>query len=103
MPWRTEEDGTNAYIIWADLLVRDGYTVDATVNRLMGELAERHGVVGWGHTSSNPAGTDLEIELVDDHEDAAVRRSILELAQTTAGIERMELLDRDPLEPPPSG
>ena len=47
-----------------------------------------------------PSGTEIEIELLSEAEDAGVRQSLVRLATSTPGVERLELLDRDPLDPP---
>jgi hypothetical protein len=101
VPWRTDEDGSRTYVIWAELLVAEGHEVDAVADALLGELSARHHVVGWERSAGQGlAGTELEVELVDDEQDMAVRRSLLELAETTPGVDRLELADRDPLDPP---
>jgi hypothetical protein len=84
MPWRTDEDGSRTYVIWAELLVAEGHEVDAVADALLGELSARHDVVGWERSAGQGlAGTELEVELVDDEQDMAVRRSLLELAETS--------------------
>jgi hypothetical protein len=101
MPWRDDEDGTRSYVIWAELLVAPGYEVDAVADGLMSQLSARHGIVGWERSAGEGlSGTELEVELVDEHQDMAVRRSLLEMARLTAGVERLELADCDPLDPP---
>src|SRR5947209_1254333 len=103
MPWRQDEDGSRSFVIWAELLVAAGHELDAVADALMGQLSARHGIVGWErYAGAGLSGTELEVELVDAHEDMAVRRSLLELAATTPGVERLELADRDPLDPPPA-
>jgi hypothetical protein len=88
------------FVIWVDLLAREGYVVEDVLKRLLQDLENRHSIVGWGYSPDNPTGVAVEIELGDDSEDTAVRRSLLQLAESTIGVERLELLDRDPLDPP---
>jgi hypothetical protein len=100
MPWRSEENGSRSYVIWAELLVAEGRQVGEVVGALMHELSARHQIVGWGNShGEDMAGTELEIELLSEDEDMAVRRSLTELASQVAGVERLELADRDPLDP----
>ena len=47
MPWRTEEDGTRSFVIWADLLAAQGYAVEDLVRQLLRDLGKEHRVVGW--------------------------------------------------------
>jgi hypothetical protein len=103
MPWTTDEDGSRSFVIWAELLVASGNEVDTVADALMGQLSARHRIVGWERSAGRElSGTELEVELLDEHEDMAARRSLLELAETTPGVERLELADRDPLDPPPA-
>jgi hypothetical protein len=102
MPWRSDEDGSSSYVIWAGLLVGEGRQVVDVVGALMGELRARHHIVGWGFShGEHRAGTELEIELLNEDDDMAVRWSLTELGGQVAGVERLELADRDPLDPAP--
>jgi hypothetical protein len=103
MPWRQEEDGSRSFVVWAELLVAAGHEVDPVAEALMSQLSARHGIVSWERSAGRDlSGTELEVELVGEDEDMAVRRSLLELAGTMPGVERLELADRDPLDPPPA-
>jgi hypothetical protein len=105
MEWRTEEDGERLFYLWADILVGPGHRVEEIGKRIDKVLHDRHyGVLngvgfGWTHDDSGrevTAGTVFEVVLTTDDDTPAVRTTLTSLPELVAGIERVELLDREP-------
>jgi hypothetical protein len=84
-PWTRDEDGSRHFVIWADLLLSEGYAVNDVTGRLFTDLTKRHEIIGWEFSSGPVPGTELEIELVGEAEDTAVRRSLLWLGTPHPG------------------